>query len=259
MKRLTMILLIALTAVSAFAYEPSKENVTVKGNKYTYEYVYKGIFGPKTSSFTYNIKTKKVVLFKTGTTDYMWTEVSNCRDAYKACSYLATVYPEHSNALVNFVNKYGDVDGTVDGLIESQSKLAGTDAPDDASSASYQRSKAEDWKNQVLNRYPFFTEENWLTLTEEEWFEMLSNFCTKQGENEMIAELVLTLALAMFPIQLPMTEKAYNDLQTIEVANTKTAADWFYRNKEENKWLDVNGLIVEDLDNLELAHSNISQ
>ena len=52
----------------------------------------------------------------------------------------------------------------------------------------------------------------------------------------MIAELVLTLALEMFPIQLPMTEKAYNDLQTIEVANPKTAADWFYKNKEENKW-----------------------
>lgn len=67
----------------------------------------------------------------------------------------------------------------------------------------------------------------------------------------MIAELVLTLALEMFPIQLPMTEKAYNDLQTIEVANPKTAADWFYRNKEENKWLSVNDLIIEDLDNLD--------
>lgn len=68
----------------------------------------------------------------------------------------------------------------------------------------------------------------------------------------MIAELVLTIALEMFPVQLPMTEKAYNDLQTIEVANPETAAEWFYRNKEENKWLDVNDLIVEDLDNLEL-------
>ena len=67
----------------------------------------------------------------------------------------------------------------------------------------------------------------------------------------MIAELVLTLALEMFPIQLPMTEKAYNDLQTIEVASPKTAAEWFYENKEENKWLDVNDLIIEDLDNLE--------
>ena len=67
----------------------------------------------------------------------------------------------------------------------------------------------------------------------------------------MIAELVLTLALEMFPVQLPMTEKAYNDLQTIEVASPKTAAEWFYRNKEENKWLDVNDLIIEDLDNLD--------
>ena len=68
----------------------------------------------------------------------------------------------------------------------------------------------------------------------------------------MIAELVLTLALQMFPIQLPMTENAYNDLQAIEVASPKTATEWFYRNKEENKWLDVNDLIIEDLDNLEL-------
>lgn len=67
----------------------------------------------------------------------------------------------------------------------------------------------------------------------------------------MIAELVLTLALEMFPVQLPMTEKAYNDLQTIEVANPKTAAEWFHRNKEENKWLDLNDLIIEDLDNLD--------
>lgn len=67
----------------------------------------------------------------------------------------------------------------------------------------------------------------------------------------MIAELVLTLALEMFPIQLPMTKNAYNDLQTIEVANPETAAEWFYENKEENQWLDVNDLIVQDLDNLE--------
>lgn len=178
MKKITLFIMTLMMAGSLFAYEPKKENVTVKGNKYTYEYVYKGIFGQKISSFTYNNKTKKVVLFKSGTTDYMWTEVSNCRDAYKACSYLATVYPEHSNALVNFVNKYGD-DETVDGLIEAQSKLAGANAPDDASSAAYNRAKAEEWKNKVLNSYPFFTEENWLTLTEEEWFEMLSNFCTK--------------------------------------------------------------------------------
>ena len=68
----------------------------------------------------------------------------------------------------------------------------------------------------------------------------------------MIAELVLTLALEMFPIQLPMTENAYNDLQTIEVANPKTAADWFYRNKEENKWLDAADLIRENLDYIEM-------
>lgn len=68
----------------------------------------------------------------------------------------------------------------------------------------------------------------------------------------MIAELVLTLALEMFPIQLPMTEKAYNDLQTIEVANPKTAAEWFYRNKEENKWLDASDLIRENLDYIEM-------
>lgn len=68
----------------------------------------------------------------------------------------------------------------------------------------------------------------------------------------MIAELVLTLALEMFPIQLPMTEKVYNDLQTIEVANPKTAAEWFYRNKEENKWLDAADFIRENLDYIEM-------
>ena len=66
-----------------------------------------------------------------------------------------------------------------------------------------------------------------------------------KGENKMVAELVLTLVLEMFTIQLQMTEKAYNDLQTIEVANPKTATEWFYRNKEENKWLDVNDIVTE--------------
>ena len=75
---------------------------------------------------------------------------------------------------------------------------------------------------------------------------------TVKGENKMIAELVLTLALEMFPIQLPMTEKAYNDLQTIEVANRQNAYEWYYRNKEENKWLDAAGLIRENLGYIEM-------
>ena len=80
-----------------------------------------------------------------------------------------------------------------------------------------------------------------------------------KGENKMVAELVLTLVLEMFTIQLQMTEKAYNDLQTIEVANPndlqtievanpKTATEWFYINKEENKWLDAADLTSENLD-----------
>ena len=169
-----VMMVVAIT--KAAAYEPNKENVTVKGNKYIYEYVYQGIFGPKTSSFTYNIKTKKVVLFKSGTVDSMWADVENCRKAYENCLYLASIYPEHSNALVNLKNKYGDVDEKLDALIKAQSGVAPVD---DASSATYQRTKAEEWKNKVLNSYPFFTEKNWLYLTKAEWSKMLSDFCNK--------------------------------------------------------------------------------
>lgn len=58
----------------------------------------------------------------------------------------------------------------------------------------------------------------------------------------MIAEIILTMALQMFPVQLPMTEKAYNDLHSIDLTEYESieqaAAEWYYANAVENKWED---------------------
>lgn len=173
-----MIMMVVAIAKAA-AYEPNMENATVKGKKITITYEYKGLFYPKTSSFTYNTKTGKVVFEKSGTINRMWYEVEQQRTIYRSCSYAATYLPEHNNALVDLKNKLEKENAdtkAVDDLIESQKRVAGTDFVDDGSSAAYNRTKAQEAKDKIINSYPFFTEENFLTLTKEEWQVALQKF-----------------------------------------------------------------------------------
>lgn len=194
MKKMVIFIgLMMALATAAFAYEPNKDCVTVKGNKQTYYYQY--IYGFKNvSTFTYNVKSGKVVIEKTGTLSGMWATVKKCREMYALHLQMAASRPEHSNSLQNFLNEWKDEyeNGLLNEdemkkyesiikLAESQAALAGTSFPDDGSSASHNRLVAKEYKYKVLNKFPFFTEENWLTLTEEEWNKMLQDFCREEN------------------------------------------------------------------------------
>lgn len=188
MRKIITVLFAVLAMSSMFAYIPNKKNVEIKGKKHTYYYKYFD-FDIKTSTFTYNTKSGKFTFFTSGDWEYMWNEVDRLRDYYILCWKLAEYYPEHNNSLLNYINEYKEKEakGLVKGyekrkyeaiinLEESQSRIAGENFPDDCTSASYQRTEAKDAMEKVINRYPFFTEENWFTLSREEWKEMAKDF-----------------------------------------------------------------------------------
>ena len=188
MKKIITVLFAVLAMSSMFAYIPNKKNVEIKGKKQTYYYKYFD-FGIKTSTFTYNTKSGKFTFFTSGDWEYMWNEVDRLRDYYILCWKLAERYPEHNNSLLNYINEYKEKEAkglvkewekrkyeAIVNLEESQSKIAGENFPDDCTSASYQRREAKDAMEKVINKYPFFTEENWFTLSWEEWKEMAKDF-----------------------------------------------------------------------------------
>ncbi len=188
MKKIITVLIAVLAMSSMFAYMPNKKNVEIKGKKHTYYYKYFD-FGIKTSTFTYNTKSGKFTFFTSGDWEYMWNEVDRLRDYYILCWKLAEYYPEHNNSLLNYINEYKEKEAkglvkeyekrkyeAIINLEESQSRIAGGNFPDDCTSASYQRTEAENAMKKVINQYPFFTEENWFTLSWEEWKEMAKDF-----------------------------------------------------------------------------------
>ena len=191
MKKIITVLFAVLAMSSMFAYMPSKKNVEIKGKKHTYYYNYMGMIGCdiKTSTFTYNTKSGKITFFSRGDIGSMWSSVERLRDYYILCWKLAERYPEHNNSLLNYINEYKEKEEkgltneyqkeryeTTINLAKSQSRIAGENFPDDCTSASYQRREAKDAMEKVINRYPFFTEENWFTLSWEEWNKMAKDF-----------------------------------------------------------------------------------
>ena len=192
MKKIITVLFAVLAMSSMFAYMPKKDCVKVKGKKHTYYYNYIGMFGCdeiETSTFTYNTKSGKITFFASGDYGEMWGEVERLRDYYILCWKLAEMYPEHNNSLLNYINEYKEKEEkglineyqkkryeTTINLAKSQSRIAGENFPDDCTSASYQRTSAKNAMEKVINRYPFFTEENWFTLSREEWNKMAKDF-----------------------------------------------------------------------------------
>lgn len=216
MRKIALFVMTLMMAGSLFAYEPNKENVTVKRNGdvvyYEQTEVY-NIYGWNPARSTANKKLNQ---------DYVKWVVRKGYTVENLVNYEYKILER----LRPHINDFGR-------LIQAEGELA------------------EYEKRTAIISIPFVTEENYLTLTKEEMLVKMFAFisdCTNYiiGDNKMIADLILTMALEMFPIQLPMTKAAYDDLQTIEVANRQNAVEWFYRNKEENKWLDVNDLITDD-------------
>ena len=161
MKKIITVLMVVFTMASVFAYIPNKKNVEKYGDCVVYTYKYKDIYGDKQTSYiTYNTKTGEiyfspyedlkflnkeysVIALCIQTTERMWEVADMARDEYKTFTEIAEKYRKkyHKKAI-----------------------------------AKENISIAKEIEKQFLDDYPFFTEENWLTLTKEEWNKMAKDF-----------------------------------------------------------------------------------
>ena len=140
MKKIITVLFAVLAMSSMFAYMPNKKNVEKYGEWITYTYKYKDIHGrKKTSYITYNTKTGEI-------------------------------YFQHYEFL-EAIKKYSP--NLQSPLIKNKEKMW-SDA--DLAKESYRIFTDKEIEKYFLDDYPFFTEENWQTLTKEEWNKMAKDF-----------------------------------------------------------------------------------
>ena len=198
-----MVFIAALTmAAGLFAYEPKKENVTVKGNKIRYEetYVDYSIFR-KTRTWTYKIKSGKFIDSKSGTFDGMWSDLLQCRESHDI--YLnAAKYKDETCSTCAFLEKYksayenGELNETemkqyesIMNLHRAANNLKGAievkPAHAKTNTKSYYEVCANDEKMKTINTIPFVTEENWYTITKEELLDKIRAFVEEvKAENK---------------------------------------------------------------------------
>lgn len=201
MKKMLMVLMMVFGLSAAFAYEPKKECVTVKGNKIRYEVTYDGFCSRKTRIWTYKIKSGKFIYLKSGTFDRMWSDLLQCRERHDI--YLnAAKYKDETCSTCAFLEKYksayenGELNETemkqyesMVNLHQAQNNLKGAiegkPAHAKTGTKSYYEVCANDCKMKCINNMPFITEENWYTITEEEWNGMLKDFIEEvKAENK---------------------------------------------------------------------------
>ena len=149
MKKMLMVLMMVFTMMAGlFAYEPKAECVTVKGNKVYYEETYESSYrNTETRIWTYKIKSGKFIYYRSGTFDYMWATVESKREQY----FNALALAEYEKAV-----KFSD--GCTMNLKPYWTRVAKSHMTD------------------IVNRCPFFTEENFLTLTKEEFTNKMEAF-----------------------------------------------------------------------------------
>ena len=178
---------------SLFAYEPKKENVTVKGNKVLYEETYIEYWTfTDTRIWSYKVKSGKFTYYSCSSFDDMWSSLLTNRERYDI--YLkAASYKDETCSTCAFLEKYksayenGELNETemkqyesmmnlhqatnnLKGAIEGKSSHAKT------GTKSYYEVAANDEKMKAINKIPFVTEENWLTITEEELLNKIRSF-----------------------------------------------------------------------------------
>ena len=141
MKKIITVLFAVLAMSSMFAYIPNKKNVEKYGEWITYGHKYKDIHGrKKTSYITYNTKTGEIYL--------------NHYENFEALKKINS--PSLQKALIkNIERMWSDAD---------------------LAKESYRIFTDKEIEKYFLDDYPFFTEENWQTLTKEEWKEMAKDF-----------------------------------------------------------------------------------
>ena len=167
MKKIITVLFAVLAMSSMFAYIPNKKNVEKHGDCVVYTYKYKDIYGDKETSYIlYNIKTGEIyfspyenleffnkekssslkeILIKD--VERMWSDADEERESYRIFIDAAEFNKEYCKE---------------DPCCEDRAK-------EDISIA-------KEIEKQFLDEYPFFTKENWLTLTKEEWNKMAKDF-----------------------------------------------------------------------------------
>lgn len=199
MRKITLFIMTLMMAGSLFAYEPNKENVTVKGNKVQYEETYTEYWTfTGTRMWTYNIKSGKFIYGKTGTFEYMWAYLLGCRERYDSyltvakykddtCSTCATIEKfkkayENNELNEDEIAAYKALVALHCSTNELKGAIEGKSTHAKTATKSYYENSANNEKRKAIQEIPFVTEENYLTLTKEEMLAKMNAFisdCTK--------------------------------------------------------------------------------
>lgn len=202
MKKMIMVLMMVFTMVAGlFAYEPKKENATVKGNKIRYEETYKGFVYTQTRMWSYKIKSDKFIYLKSGTFDSMWSDLLQCRERHDISLKVAS-FKDETCSTCAFLEKYksayenGELNETEMKQYESivnlhgaannlKGAIEGNPAHAKTGTRSYYEVRANDEKMKAINKMPFVTEENWYTVTREELLDKIHAFVEEvKAENK---------------------------------------------------------------------------
>lgn len=202
MKKMIMVLMMVFTMVAGlFAYEPKKENATVKGNKIRYEETYKGFVYTQTRMWSYKIKSDKFIYLKSGTFDSMWSDLLQCRERHDISLKVAS-FKDETCSTCAFLEKYksayenGELNETEMKQYESivnlhgaannlKGAIEGNPAHAKTGTRSYYEVCANDQKMKAINNMPFVTEENWYTVTREELLDKIHAFVEEvKAENK---------------------------------------------------------------------------
>ena len=175
MKKIITVLFAVLAMSSMFAYMPSKKNVEKYDDCVVYTYEYKNINDNKDTSYiTYNTKTGEIYFSPYENFEYikktyspslkellikdierMWSDADIERESYR-------IFTDAAEYSKKYCKVYCKEDCKEDPCCEDRAKE--------------NLSIAKEIEKQFLDDYPFFTKENWLTLTKEEWNKMAKDF-----------------------------------------------------------------------------------
>lgn len=167
MRKIITVLMVLMVATSVFAYIPNKKNVEKYGDCIVYGYKYKNIYGDKEKSYiTYNTKTGEIYF-----------------NHYKYIEFIKKTYSQNKQEyLINDIEKMWK-EANEKRKNYRFFKEAGEDRKNEKKTALSDKyySKAmlltaKEIEKRFIDDYPFFTEENWLTLTKEEWNKMAKDF-----------------------------------------------------------------------------------
>ena len=188
MKKIITVLMVVFTMVSMFAYIPNKKNVKKHGEYVVYNYKYKDIYGKKKTSYiTYNTKTEEIYFSPYENLEFI-------KEKYSPYENLEFIKEKYSSSLKEILIKdiermWSDADEERESYrifidaAEFNKKFCKEYCKEDCKKdpccedkAKEDLSIAKEIEKQFLDEYPFFTKENWLTLTKEEWNKMAKDF-----------------------------------------------------------------------------------